>query len=92
MVVITGKDRGKTGVVTQAFPRENRVLIEGINLKKKHEKPRGTRKGQVVERATPIHASDVMIVDPKTGTGTRVSIIRKDGTRTRVAKKSNTEV
>ncbi|MBI3573548.1 50S ribosomal protein L24, partial [Candidatus Kaiserbacteria bacterium] len=57
----------------------------------KHEKPRGNRKGQVVERATPMHASNVMIVDPKTNKGTRVGISRKNGKRVRIAKRSGTE-
>lgn len=92
MVVITGKDRGKTGTVTRAFPRHNLVLLEGINMKKKHEKPRGSRKGRVVERATPIHASNVMIVDPKTNKGTRIVIRRKDGARIRIAQKSGAEL
>ena len=90
MIVITGKDSGKTGVVSQAFPKDNQVLIEGINMRKKHEKPRGNRKGQVVERATPLHVSNIMIVDPKTNKGTRIGITRKDGVRTRIAKKSGT--
>jgi large subunit ribosomal protein L24 len=92
VLVIAGKDRGKSGVVTEAFPRENRVLIDGINLKKKHEKRRGTRKGQIVERAMPIHVSNVAILDPKTGKGSRIGIRRKDGARVRVSKKSGTEL
>lgn len=91
VVVITGKDRGKMGAVTEAFPKTNRVLVEGINMKKKHEKARGSRKGQIVERAMPVHVSNVMILDPKGGKGTRIGIVRKDGARTRVAKKSGSE-
>jgi large subunit ribosomal protein L24 len=91
VVVIAGKDRGKTGVVAEAFPKTGRILIEGINLKKKHEKPRGDRKGRVVERAMPFHVSNAMIVDPKTGTGSRVGIKRVSGARTRIAKKSGSE-
>jgi len=91
VVVIAGKDAGKTGTVSTAFPKTNQVLIEGINLRKKHEKPRGNRKGQIVERAMPFHVSNVMIADPKGGKATRVGIIRKDGKRVRVAKKSGTE-
>jgi large subunit ribosomal protein L24 len=60
IIVITGKDKGKTGKVLKAFPRENRIVVEGINMKKYHEKPRqqGT-KGKVVEMAYPIHVSNV---------------------------------
>lgn len=92
VVVITGKDRGKTGTVAEAFPKTNRVLVDGINMRKKHEKARGSRKGQIVERSTPLHVSNVMIADPKGGKGTRIGIVRKDGVRTRVAKKSGQEL
>lgn len=71
MIVISGKDKGKTGAVTHAYPQDSRVLIEGLNMKTKHEKARGTRKGQIVERATPMHVSNVMLLDAKTGKGTR---------------------
>jgi large subunit ribosomal protein L24 len=91
VVVIAGKDAGKTGTVTRALPRENRVFVEGVNLRKKHEKPRGTAKGRIVEREASLHVSNVMITDPKSGKGTRVGIARKDGKRVRVAKKSKTE-
>jgi large subunit ribosomal protein L24 len=94
VVVIAGKDKGKTGTVTTAFPKSNQVLIEGVNMKKKHQKARGrgARKGQILEKALPIHASNVMIVDPKTGKGTRVGISRKGGKRVRVTKKSKAEL
>lgn len=89
--VISGKDRGKTGTVSAAFPKENRVLVEGVNMKKKHQKPRGrnARKGQMIEKALPIHVSNVMLVDPKSGKRTRVGVKRDKGVRVRVAKKSN---
>lgn len=91
VIIRAGKDRGKAGTVTEAFPKKDMVLVEGLNLRKKHQKPRGNRKGQVVERATPMHVSNVMIADPKSGKGTRVGISRKGGKRTRIAKKSGTE-
>lgn len=93
VVVISGKDKGKTGTVTAAYPREMKVLVDGVNIKKKHQKARrGGQKGQVVEKNFPIHASNVMIVDPKGGKGTRVSIVRKEGKRVRVTKKSQSEI
>jgi large subunit ribosomal protein L24 len=62
--VITGKDKGLTGKVLKAFPREDKLIVEGINLKKRHEKPRQEgKKGQIVERAHPIHVSNVMKTD-----------------------------
>ena len=93
VIVIAGKDRGKTGTVSEAFPQNNQVLIEGINIKKKHVRSRQKDKpGQVVEKPAPLHASNVMLVDPKTSKRTRVSIVRKDGKRVRVAKKSGEEL
>ena len=92
VIVISGKDRGKTGVVSRAFPKQGMVLVDGVNVKKKHQKPRGrnVRKGQILEKAFPIHVSNVMLVDPKGGVRTRVGISRKDGKYSRVTKKSNT--
>lgn len=64
IIVIAGKDKGKTGKVTTAFPKENKVLVEGINISKKHLKARKSgEKGQVVDKAMPIDVSNVMIND-----------------------------
>ena len=94
VIVIAGKDSGKTGAVVRAFPKLAQVLVEGVNIKKKHQKPqgRGARKGQILERNFPIHVSNVMLIDPKSGKGTRVSISRKGGGRTRIARKSGIEL
>lgn len=91
VVVIAGKSRGEKGTVVRSFPKENKVVVEGVNMVKKHQ--RATRrggKGQVVERAMPLHVSNVQMVDPKTGKGTRVRIAREKGSATRVAVKSGT--
>jgi len=62
--ILTGKDKGKTGKVLKAFPKENRILVEGVNMYKKHERARKEgQKGQVVERAMPMHASNVVNVE-----------------------------
>ena len=94
VIVISGKDRGKTGTIHHAYPKTGMVLIEGVNMKKKHQKPRGSnvRRGQVVEKALPIHVSNVMIVDPKSGKGTRVGHMMRNGTKVRVTKKSQSEL
>lgn len=89
VIVTTGADKGKQGKVVKAFPREEKVLIEGVNVKKVHQKPRGDKKGQTIERAYPIHVSNVMIADPKTQAATRIGItVDAKGKRVRVAKKS----
>lgn len=89
VIVISGKDRGKTGKVVKAFPREGKVLLTGVNVVKHRERPRKEgSKGQVVEKAMPIPVSNVMIIDPKTGKGSRVGS-KMDGERkVRIARKS----
>jgi large subunit ribosomal protein L24 len=93
--VISGKDKGKTGKVLRVEPKRNRVFVEGMNIQKRHTKPRSIRDAQrsetvggVVEKEGPIHISNVMLVDPKTNKPTRVAVTRENGQRTRVAKKS----
>ena len=66
VIVITGKDRGKTGAVIRAFPKTSQVLVEGMNKKKLHKKPRkSNEKGKIIEQATPIHVSNVKKVKDK---------------------------
>lgn len=90
VIVIAGKARGETGTISRAIPKENRVLVEGINMVKRHRKPSMTnRTGQIVDKPMTMHASNVMIIDAKTGKGSRIKITRDtDGKRTRVAVKS----
>lgn len=89
VLVIAGKDRGKSGTILRALPKEDKVIIEGINMVKRHaRRTQNTQKGQIVEKAMPIHVSNVQITDPKTGKPTRISIKREGGAYTRVATKS----
>jgi large subunit ribosomal protein L24 len=92
VMVISGKDRGKTGKVLRVEPRLDRVYVEGLNIVKRHQRPQQTAGGQtpggVIEREGPIHVSNVMLVDPKDGKPTRVRIEFEDGRRLRVAKRS----
>lgn len=89
VIVITGKDKGKTGTITKVFPREGKVLITGINMAKVHVKARRSgEKGQIAVKNMPIQASNVMLVDGKSGKGTRVSRKMVDGKKVRVAQKS----
>lgn len=94
VLVIAGKSKGQSGTLVRVLPRQNMVLLDGINLVKKHRKPSAqNRKGQIVEKPMPIHASNVMLADPKTGKPTRIRITRdKDGNRGRVAIKSGQEL
>lgn len=93
VVVISGKDKGKEGKITHVLRKENRVVVEGINMVKKHVKPNGQGAGSIMDMEAPIHASNVMIVDPKTGKRTRIGhSIDKKGNKIRVSKKSNSSL
>lgn len=93
VVVITGKDKGKEGTITKTLRAENKVIVEGINVVKKHVKPQGNQPGSIVEVEAPIHASNVMVIDPKTKKGTRIGHeIDKKGKKIRVSKKSNSNL
>ena len=96
--VISGKDSGKTGRVLRVEPAKNRVFVEGMNIQKRHTRPRtirdaqkGGQVGGVVEKEGPIHISNVMPLDPQSGEATRVgSTIEEDGRRVRVGRRSGT--
>ncbi|KKB34878.1 50S ribosomal protein L24 [Bacillus thermotolerans] len=89
VMVITGKDKGKTGIVLAAFPKKDRVLVEGINIVKKHVKPSQINpQGGIISQEAPVHVSNVMLLDPKTNEPTRVGHKVVDGKKVRVAKKS----
>ncbi len=96
VIVIGGKDRGKTGRVLRVDPKRQKVFVEGLNIVKRHMHPqqvqgaqRAEQVGGVVEKEGPIHVSNVMLLDPKSGDPTRVGIGRDEGgQRVRVAKRS----
>lgn len=89
VIVITGRDKGKTGEVTKAMPKDNKVVVAGINLVKRHTKPTQENAGGIISKEMPIHVSNVALIDPKSGKATRVGIkVEKDGSKVRVAKKS----
>ena len=93
VVVISGKDKGKEGKITHVLRAENRVVVEGVNIVKKHVKGNGQTAGSINEVEAPIHASNVMIIDPKTKKPTRIGhSVNKDGKKIRIAKKSNSSL
>ena len=93
VVVIAGKSKGKEGTIIKTLKNENKVVVEGVNMVKKHLKPNGQESGSIVEREAPIDASNVMILDPKTKKPTRIGhTTNKTGKKVRVAKKSNTNL
>jgi len=86
VVIITGKDRGKKGKIRRAFPNEDRVVVEGLNMIKRHSRARrATRQAGIVELEAPIHVSDVMLICNKCGNPTRVNFrLLDDGKKVRV--------
>lgn len=93
VVVISGKDKGKQGKITHVLRSENKVVIEGVNVVKKHIKGNGQTPGSINDMEAPINASNVMILDPKTNKPTRIGhSVNKDGKKIRVTKKSNSSL
>ena len=94
VVVVSGKDKGKTGVVLTSFPKKERVVVEGVNIIKKHQKPSQMNpEGGILEHEAPIHVSNVMHVDPESGERTRVRYqMNDDGKKVRIAVKSGKEI
>ena len=97
--VISGKDKGKTGRVLRTIPERGRVVVEGMNVQKRHTRPRTLRDtqraqelGGIIETEGPIDVSNVMLIDPETNEPTRVAIKRDGNRRIRVAKKSGKEI
>ena len=89
VVVLTGKDKGKKGDVVAVFPKENKALVQGVNMVKRHEKPSQTSAGGIVTREAKVHLSNIAIQDPKSGKPTRVGFkTLDDGRKVRVAKVS----
>ena len=93
VVVIAGKDKGKKGTVVKVMPKANRVLVEGVNVITKHQKPSAMNpQGGIINKEAPIHISNVMPLDHETGKGTRVRFEVKDGKKVRVSVKSGKEI
>jgi large subunit ribosomal protein L24 len=99
VVVISGKDRGKRGTVLRVEPRQDRLYVEGLNMIKRHQRPRqvaGAQRaeqvGGVIEKEGPIHISNVMLADPRDGRPTRIRTESEGGQRYRVAARSGTRI
>ena len=88
VIVITGRDKGKTGEVIKSMPKENKVIVQGINLVKRHTKPTQESAGGIISKEAPIHVSNVALIDPKDGKATRIGFKVEDGKKVRVSKRS----
>ena len=94
VVVIAGSDKGKEGKIIKTLKAENKVVVEGVHIVKKHQKPNGQETGGILEIEAPIHASNVMIIDPKTKKRTRIghTTDTKSNKKIRITKKSNEKI
>lgn len=93
VVVIAGSSKGKEGKIIKTLRSENKVIVEGCNIVKKHRKGNGAETGGILEVEAPIHASNVMIIDPKTKKRTRIGhTVDKDNKKIRIAKKSSEKI
>lgn len=99
VMIITGKDEGKAGKVMRVEPKKSRLYVEQLNMVKVHQRPRsvkdaqkGGKVGGVIEKEGPIHVSNVMLVEPKSGLPSRIGVVHKDGIRKRVTRRSQEEL
>ena len=92
VLVITGKDKGKTGKVVKAFPKENRIIVEGVNIQSRHEKAKQEQPAQIVKVEGPIDASNVMYYDKKAGKGTRIGYKIENGKKVRISKATGQQI
>jgi len=93
VVVLTGRDRGRTGEVIEVRPTEGRALVRGVNLVKRHQKQSAQQEGGIISKEAPIHLSNIAYADPKDGKPTRIGFkVLTDGKKVRVAKRSGAEI
>jgi large subunit ribosomal protein L24 len=94
VVVLSGKDRGKEGVVMRALPKEEKVIVEGVNVAKKHQRPtRMTMQGGIIDKDMPLHVSNVAIISPGDGKPTRVAYrFDDDGQKIRICRRTGAEL
>ncbi|MFS8038783.1 50S ribosomal protein L24 [Xanthobacter sp. AM11] len=93
VVVLAGRDKGRTGEVIQVMPKEERALVRGVNIVKRHQRQSANQEGGIISKEAPIHLSNVAIADPKDGKPTRVGFeVLDDGRKVRVAKRSGERI
>jgi large subunit ribosomal protein L24 len=92
VVVLAGKDKGRTGEVLRMMPSEDKALVRGINIIRRHQRQSQSQEGGIISKEAPIHVSNIAIADPKDGKPTRVGFDVKDGKKVRVAKRSGATI
>ncbi len=89
VVVLAGKDKGRTGEVLRVMPKDDKAVVRGVNMIRRHQKQSQTQEGGIITKEAPIHLSNIALADPKDGKPTRVGFqVQKDGKKVRVAKRS----
>jgi large subunit ribosomal protein L24 len=93
VVVLAGRDKGKSGEVIRIFPKENRALVRGVNMVRRHQRQSATQEGGIISKEGPIDLSNIAVEDPKDGKPTRVGFkILNDGKKVRIAKRSGEQI
>ncbi|MDQ0504000.1 50S ribosomal protein L24 [Xanthobacter agilis] len=93
VVVLAGRDKGRTGEVIQVMPKEERALVRGINIVKRHQRQTANQEGGIIPKEGPIHLSNIAVADPKDGKPVRVGFqVLEDGSKVRVAKRSGEKI
>ena len=93
VIVLTGRDKGRSGEVIEVHPADERALVRGVNMVKRHQKQTAQQEGGIISKELPVHLSNLAIADPKDGKPTRVGFkVMTDGKRVRVAKRSGVEI
>ncbi|CAL8981481.1 50S ribosomal protein L24 [Rhodoplanes serenus] len=93
VVVLTGRDKGRTGEVIEVRPTENRALVRGVNMVKRHQRQSANQEGGIISKEAPVHLSNLAVADPKDGKPTRIGFkVLADGKKVRVAKRSGAEI
>jgi large subunit ribosomal protein L24 len=93
VIVLAGRDKGRSGEVVEVRPSEGRATVRGVNMVKRHQRQTAQQEGGIISKELPVHLSNIAIADPKDGKPTRVGFkIRPDGTKIRIAKRSGAEI
>ncbi|GHD08260.1 50S ribosomal protein L24 [Tianweitania populi] len=88
VVVLSGKDKGRSGEVLQVMPKDDKAVVRGVNIVRKHQKQTQSQEGGIISKEAPIHLSNIALADPKDGKPTRVGFDIRDGKKVRIAKRS----
>ncbi|MAU98140.1 50S ribosomal protein L24 [Aurantimonas sp. 22II-16-19i] len=93
VVVLAGKDKGRSGEVIKMMPKDDKALVQGVNMVKRHQRQTASQEAGIISKEAPIHLSNLAVADPKDGKATRIGFkTLEDGTKVRVAKRSGEEI